>query len=358
MKILFVYYLPSGGVETLNRQRCVALKEAGISCELLYMHSGAGFSNITDIPVYVTNDNEEIKLLLDRKAYSAVMVCSDHLFLKRIRELGYSGPLLYELQGLGTEQEAKNWMNEAKPYVHTYADAVFYPKTSHLEKLCQVFLPDFRSFSFHNCFDTDHFQYVSSNNKMEDPIIGWVGRLEPNKNWHGFLQLINELKRKHANIRVWMFQDPTLASTKEKAKFQQYIQKEDLEKIITTHSNIPHQNMALYYSMIADSGGFLCSTSQVEGFGYAVVEAMSCLCPVVSTDSDGIRSFLIHNETGKLIDLLHLQTATEECLELINNRKKRDRFVQQAKERIKINLNPKEYSRNFIKMLEELSIRP
>lgn len=356
MKVLFVFYLPSGGVETLNRQRCKALREAGIHCELLYMHSGTGYHNIKDIPVYVTNDNQEIQQLLEKQSYSAVMVCSDHLFLKRIRELGYTGSLIYELQGLGTEQEAKNWISQAKSYVQTYANAVFYPRTSHLEKLCETFLPDVRSFSFHNCFDTEIFQYLPSTHQEESPIIGWVGRLEPNKNWHGFLQLINEMRLHRENIRVWMFQDSTLASANEKTKFQQFVQQHNLENIITTHSNIPHQNMALYYSKIADSGGFLCSTSKVEGFGYAVVEAMSCMCPVVSTDSDGIRSFLIHNETGKMINLNNLKTASTECLELLTDRNMRNQLVRQAETKIKITLDPKVYSQNFSQMLKQLSL--
>ncbi|WP_165994997.1 glycosyltransferase [Bacillus sp. Cs-700] len=357
MKVLFVYYLPSGGVETLNRQRCKALKEAGIFCELLYMQQGTGYNNICDIPVYVTNDNQEIKLLLEKQNYSAIMVCSDHLFLKRIRELGYSGPLIYEIQGLGTEKAARNWMVSAQPFIQTYANAVFYPRTSHLEQLCQTFIPNVKPYSFHNCFDTDHFHYVTSTFHAKNPIIGWVGRLEPNKNWYGFLQLINNIMKKNPNINVWMFQDATLASESEKTKFQQFIKQHHLEEIVTVHSNIPHQEMAVYYSIIADSGGFLCATSQIEGFGYAVVEAMSCQCPVVSTDSDGIRSFLTHNETGKIINIDDLDEATSECLEVFNNAEMKNQLVKQANEKIKSTLDPKKYNENFTKMLKQISLK-
>lgn len=37
-------------------------------------------------------------------------------------------------------------------------------------------------------------------------------------------------------------------------------------------SNVSNEHMADYFSMIGDSGVFLCSTSKVEGFGYAIVE--------------------------------------------------------------------------------------
>lgn len=36
MNILFVYYVSSGGVETLNRQRSSALKKKNIKCHFLY----------------------------------------------------------------------------------------------------------------------------------------------------------------------------------------------------------------------------------------------------------------------------------------------------------------------------------
>lgn len=354
MNVLFVYYIPSGGVETLNRQRCNALMQAGVSCELLYMQHGTGYSNITDIPVHVTNEDSEIKKLIATKQYSAIMVCSDHLFLKRVRELGYNGTLLYEIQGLGTEIAAECWMKQAKDYVQTYANAIFYPHTSHLEKLCQTYLPDIQSFSFHNCFDTSLFHYTPPTSKPSLPIIGWVGRLEPNKNWLGFLKLVSEVRRKQPQLKVWMFQDSTLASAREKANFYHQIQKLNLGEILTSHSTIPHKVMPSYYSAIGDSGGFLCSTSQLEGFGYAVVEAMSCDCPVVSTDSDGVRSFLIHNQTGKEINLHDLSKASDECLDIMTNAPLRKQLVLQARNHIEAILDPTLYCQNFVRMIEQI----
>ncbi|MFP3415838.1 glycosyltransferase, partial [Bacillus sp. SIMBA_074] len=83
--------------------------------------------------------------------------------------------------------------------------------------------------------------------------------------------------------------------------------------------NQPHNKMAEYFSIIGDSGGFLCSTSKVEGFGYAVLEAMVCRCPVLSTDSDGVRSFIRHNQTGKFFDQGNIDQAELEGNELLSN---------------------------------------
>lgn len=40
MKVLFTFFNPSGGMETLNRVRCAALTARGIECHMLYTHNG------------------------------------------------------------------------------------------------------------------------------------------------------------------------------------------------------------------------------------------------------------------------------------------------------------------------------
>lgn len=352
MKVLFVYYLPSGGVETLNRERCLALKKAGVSCELLYMQQGNGYANIDQIPVHVTNKDEEIKALIEKKNYSLIMVCSDHLFLKRIRSLGYTGKLIYEVQGLGTISEAEHWMRQARHYVKRYADAIFYPRTPHLASLVERHIPNFPVYSFHNCFDTDRFGYVNSSFPSPSPIIGWVGRLEPNKNWRGFLEYVFELRKYHPTLTIWMFHDPTLASFQEKKSFNAICNELNLTETITCYSNIPHKDMAMYYSTIGDSGGFLCSTSIVEGFGYALVEAISCKCPVISTDSDGVRSFVLHNQSGKLIDLSNMPEAVREGLDMLTNEALRNIIKVQARNHITHILNPITYASQFIELIQ------
>ncbi len=52
MKVLFMYILPSGGMNTLNRVRARALRGAGIESHLLFLRTGSGMGDIEpDIPV-------------------------------------------------------------------------------------------------------------------------------------------------------------------------------------------------------------------------------------------------------------------------------------------------------------------
>ncbi|WP_347550651.1 glycosyltransferase family 4 protein [Pseudalkalibacillus hwajinpoensis] len=355
MKLLFVYYLPSGGVETLNRQRCSALQKIGVHSELLYLQNGEGIKNIISIPVHVTNNDSEIQNLLLKGNYDAIIVCSDHHFLLRLKKLGYKGKIIYEVQGLGSKSDANAWLRGAQKIINSSADAILFPKTAHIKELCTTYFPHKPKFSFHNSFDTETFSYHVLP-KEAKPIVGWVGRLEENKNWRGFVNLARKLILQIPSIQLWMFEDATLASPEERAEFQLLIGRYGLANHLTIRSNIPNRQMADYYSKIGDSGGFLCSTSKVEGFGYAIVEAMSCRCPVLTTDSDGVRSFIIHNQTGKFFDNSQHNNAVIEALELITNVELREKIRSNGLHHIQTHLSPNIYCQNFLQMMNVLGV--
>jgi glycosyltransferase involved in cell wall biosynthesis len=153
-----------------------------------------------------------------------------------------------------------------------------------------------------------------------------------------------------------MFEDPTISSPIERGKFKNLIKHLNSEKNLTIYSNIPNSKMADYFSIIGDSGGLLCSTSKVEGAPYALLEAMSCKCPVLTTDSDGVRSSIIHNQTGKYYTLGNVAEAGKEAKELMKNNKLREQIRSNAFEHVKKHFNPDLYCRNFINMLVSLGI--
>lgn len=358
MNILFVYYLPSGGVETLNRQRSVALKKKGINCHFLYYQKKRDLVNDHKGQTMITNDDEIIKNILEKGDFSAIVITSDHAGLERFRNLGYEGTLIFEIQGLGTEETAQRVIPEAIPYILKYSDGILMSKTPHIIELLkkQPQLPP--TFIFNNCFDTARFSYTPPQHKYTHPIIGWIGRIEDNKNWIDFLQIGHKLIYSYnPNIQLYIFEDATLSTQQNRERFSKMIKDLHLESNITLFSNIPNEEMPIYYSMIGDSGGLVCSTSITEGFGYAIVEAMSCRCPVLSTRSDGVSNSIIHNKTGKYYNIGNIEEASHEIIELLSNNTLRIHIITSALQHIQKEFNPETYCQHFSSMLEALKVR-
>lgn len=358
MNILFVYYVPSGGVETLNRQRSAALKKRNLNPHFLYYENRRKLINNHEAPTFITKNDAEIKKILEDGNYSAIVIVSDFLALPRFKALGYQGKLIIEVQGYGPKHIARKVFEDAHPLVTAYADGLLNPKTPHIEELFQEIFPTTPKFGFNNCFDSTKFSY-QPNTKSPDPIIAWIGRIEDNKNWSEFLhigaQLINEF---NPNLQLYMYEDPTISDAEERKKFESLVEQLNLQKNLTLHPNVPNDLMAQHFSKIGDSGGFLCSTSKVEGAPYSPLEAMSCRCPVLTTDSDGVRSSVIHNQTGKYYTLGNVAEAVSQAKELMTNLPLREHIRGNALKHLKANFSPALYSYNFIRMLKALGLNP
>lgn len=355
MKILFVYYIPSGGVETLARQRSKALKQHGIEFDFLFFEYGSGIQNLKEEQVFITKDKEGFRSIIQQGQYDVVLVCSDHPFVKTLRDIGYRGKVIYEVQGLGSKRMANHWLYHARPIIQEHADAILTPRTQHLVSLAYKYFPQKQRFSFHNCLDTENFK-VRDSMTPPHPVIGWVGRIEDNKNWNDVLEITAGLKHITPNLELWIFDDPSIVSQSEKQKFEAKLDTLGIRNMLKIHSNIPHGEMANYYSMIGRSGGFLCSTSKVEGFGYAVLEAMCCQCPVLCSDSDGVRNFVIQNITGKMYSTNQVKDAITQGAELLTNTHLRQSIIQSASSHVEANFSLDAYAANFLFMLKELGL--
>ncbi|SEU18576.1 glycosyltransferase family 4 protein [Paenibacillus sp. NFR01] len=355
MKVLFTFYLPSGGVETLNRLRCESLARSGIEAHVLYTMPGTSSPNATSFPVFYAPGNSDLKAVLDSHRYDAIIVTSDYFMLERIRQLGYGGVLLYESQGLGTYTEAESTITEAIPYLRAYCNAVLIPPTTHLLEMFISICPWLHRFVIPNLVDVQTFQFVPGE-APHDPVIAWVGRLESNKNWKEYLRIAHRIRQHQPALHLWMFHDPSLASEDQKRQFEQELDTLGLRDRLIVFTNIPNTAMPLYYSSIALSGGFLLSTSITEGFGYAVAEAISCTCPVVSSDSDGVRSFIVHNISGKFYPLGDVDAAVREALELMENQEMRASIRHMGRLHMTARFGSDQYAVSFREMMNFFSI--
>ncbi|AIQ32088.1 glycosyltransferase [Paenibacillus sp. LMG 31459] len=355
LKVLFTFYVPSGGVETLNKLRCESLQKSGIECHVLYLMPGSGSHNQTNFPVFITSVDAEIKAVLDTHNYDAIIVTSDYLLLERLRRLGYGRILIYESQGLGKRSDARNLIIDSVPFLRSYCNAVLIPPTDHLLELFIEICPWLHRYVIPNIVDVQSFQHIPGEPPC-DPVIAWVGRLETNKNWSEYLKIAHQIRLHKPDLHLWMFHDPDLAADDQKEQFNRELQSLGLKDRLSVFTNIPNHIMPVYYSSIAGSGGFLLSSSITEGFGYAVAEAICCTCPVLSTDSDGVRSFITHNITGKFYPIGNLEAAVNEGLELMNNIPLREAIRQQGRQHMVSRFGFEQYAHSFREMMNSFSI--
>ncbi|SNZ03595.1 Glycosyl transferases group 1 [Terribacillus aidingensis] len=357
MKVLFVFYVPSGGVETLNRQRRAALELEGISAHFLYYEKRRELVNDHGAPVYITNEDADIKQIFDANNFDAAVVTSDFLSFARFRRLGFTGKLILESQGFGPKEVAYSQLELAVPLVNNYANGLLHPMTEHIAAIYRHFYPTTPTFGFDICFDTDSFAYMAGT-AAENPIIAWVGRLEDNKNWREFLQIAHKMLTEYRqDLQFYMFHDPSLAAQSENDAFEQMLDSLQLRAHVSIFPDVPHTDMPYYFSLIGDSGGFLLSTSKVESAGYAVIEAISCSCPVLTTDSDGVRRAVIHNQTGKYYDIGDPDSALREAKELIVNIDQRTYIRENGLRHVKERFSYRSYASSFKQMLLDLGIQ-
>lgn len=358
MKILFVFFVPSGGVETLNRLRCQALKKRGIVCHCLYFMHGAGMQNNNDTPTFITNEDQEIQNLVTQGRYTAIIVVSAYEFVQKLREFGYAGLIIFEVQGYGVMEAAHKELTKAAPYLLPHANALLNPKTPYISDIFSTLFPQMRKYEFNNCLDTKAFAYRSLP-KKPFPIVAWIGRLEPrdNKNWREFLYIGHRLLQHDPKIQLWMFEDANLASPEERAAFEHLVHVLQLEQHLFLHSNVPNNHMPDYFSMIGNSGGLYCCTSKSEGGPYAVLEAMSCRCPVLTTNSSGVRSSVLSHVTGVYYTLGNVGEAVYFALQLMRNHSLRQTIVDNAQKHVKAHFSIEQYCSHFISMLQDLGAK-
>ncbi|MGG5253242.1 glycosyltransferase family 4 protein [Neobacillus sp. SM06] len=353
MKILFVFYVPSGGLETLNRQRRAALKEH--QCEFLYYRQERSLINDHGAPVYITNEDERIKQILDEGSYDLVVVTSDVGTMPRFRKLGYKGKFIYEIQGFGAKEYARRVLTHAKPMIVQHANGLLTPRTPYVMEIFNDLFPTIPKYNFNNCLDWPMYAYKPLP-KHPRPIIGWIGRIEDNKNWSEFLKIGQKLIQDHPAIELYMFEDPTLSTTAEREKFQALIKELNVENHLTIFENVPNSEMRDYFSKIGDSGGFFCMTSKTEGAPYSPLEAMASRCPVLTTDCYGVRTAVTHNQTGKYYQIGNIDDAVKEAKELMSNLPLREKIRQQALTHVQTNFSLERYHMNFSIMLQSLGL--
>jgi glycosyltransferase involved in cell wall biosynthesis len=160
------------------------------------------------------------------------------------------------------------------------------------------------------------------------PIVLWVGRFEPVKNWPAMLEIAEHvLRQTEARFLVvgGAYSEPDLQS-----RFQEELRRRDIADAVAWRPTVAHSSMPSVYADVAASGGCLLSTSYSECQPISVLEAMAAGCPVVASAVRGVMDEVRHQETGWLYPVDAPAAAAHVVVDVLGGGVQRDRVVERA----------------------------
>jgi glycosyltransferase involved in cell wall biosynthesis len=160
-------------------------------------------------------------------------------------------------------------------------------------------------------------------------LLGWVGRLEPEKNWRHFLQVAAAFARARADVDFLMVGGWTVEDAV-KREFVATVKMLGLDDRLKWISTLPYDRMPRLYSLLAASGGCLVPTSVIEPFGMSVIEAMACGCPVAASRVGAFEELIVDGNTGRIFELNDTHDALAKVSSLLDDEVLRARIVAEA----------------------------
>ena len=242
--------------------------------------------------------------------------------------------LLTERTMLSNDRYEKSIRNRILPWLQRR----FYPHAQAIVAVSKGTADDLARFSgiprhkiivVHNPVVTDRLYALAdaappSSDRMPDksfPLIVAVGRLTAAKDFHVLISAFAKVRTARPSRLVILGEGP------ERAALEQLVKDFGLD----TDVRLPgfSQNP---YAVLRRADVFV-QTSRWEGFGNALVEAMACGCPVVSTDCpSGPREILEDGKFGRLVPVGDVDQIALAILETLNEPKNVKRSESRARD--------------------------
>jgi len=162
-----------------------------------------------------------------------------------------------------------------------------------------------------------------------DTLILFVGSDDKKKNFFSLLKVFSKLKEKNLVLvkigSPWSIE----GNNSQRKKFQEFIAKNNLEKKVRFLDFIPKQDLVDFYF----SAEVYVNPSHFEGFGFTLIEAMACGCPVICSNNT---SFPEVAGNAALFFNSKNESELKEKLELVlNNKKLKEKLISNGCENIK-----------------------
>lgn len=348
MKILFIYQFCSlGGVETCLRNRLKNVDENS-EIDILFFDNYGGTELFDDINcnIHFIKDTNKIIHFIESGQYEVVAAIDTPQIIPILNKARYGGEVILECHT--TYEESLRYLNELDM---NNISCLVVPSGFQRQLVLSRLNQSIEVVVVPNTVDQDIF-YPSEEQKMNTPIIGWVGRLDEHKNWKMFVELIRYLVKNGLDIKGCIVggkgSDPQVIE-----ELRQRIIKYKLGSHFIWLPYVENKDMGKIYSKIAASNGFAVNTSKCESFGMTIIEAMACKCLVISNNFEVASELIEQSETGLIESMKpkNLQNILETIIEVQNNREHKEKMIEKAYKEVCDKYSVKEGWKRYIEVV-------
>ncbi len=355
IRLLLVYrYCTLGGVETGIRSRLELLPRHGIEADALFFRDYGGwksFANLHD-RAYLSSRKEDFLKLLREREYDIISVVDTLDVLEWIREAPWwSGALMFELRSTydHTLQELSRLEGHR---VDAFVVPSHFQATNvepHLPKRLRLEVP---RHVVPNFIPVDQFppaeRYAPADGGA--PVVAWVGRIDPLKNWSDFLAIGDRLLDRR-DVELWMVGGGRSAD-KERERFRRSLDGRPVAGALRWWPLLPRKAMPGLYRELTGSGGIVLLTTRNESFGYAALEAMAAGAPLVTARVGALPELVRDGVDGLLYPSGDVEKAAELALDLLGDPDRRKALGRAAAARVREKFDPERCLATFAEVVQ------
>lgn len=321
MRALFVYcYCTMGGVETGMRFRLSGLDRHGVSAQGVFLRDYGGKAALRGLEdrVHVGVDEPRFAEILQRGSFDVVSIIDSFEVFDWLERAGFQGRVVVELRS-----SYRHTLEKIAGMAGRRVDAILVPSRFQAENI-QGFLPKgfigtVPVFVVPNFVDLEVFSPAKLDTPgLNSPVVCWVGRIDPLKNWSEFLEISRRLAAK-PDLEFWMVgggrSDPKNRDEFRKALADRLA----VAARLRWWPIVNNRSMPRLFSLVAGSGGCVVLTSICESFGFAALEAQACGCPVVASRAGGVVEVVRDGASGFLYSLGKIDEAVAMILKIVED---------------------------------------
>jgi len=164
------------------------------------------------------------------------------------------------------------------------------------------------------------------------PLVAWIGRLDPMKNWPEFVAIAGRLRSLGVGAAFRIVGRPVRAETG--GELLGRLEAEGVGESLRWYRGLDHARVPTFLDRVRDSGGVVVVTSRGESFGMVAAEAMARGCACVLADQPPLSELAFEGRTARTYPPGDVEAAARQVRALLADDEERALLGRRAREEI------------------------